>query len=146
MKKLFTVLFCLTLIACEKHGLECQTPPPTLRFSIRYADTTRVFNAEKVTITYQDSKGQLSSVTDIRYQNGVFETYDLAIKAHETGNKTTFSVAADGEPISDLYLTTYKSTASCDGWVHASEIRSGGKLLEIDKSTYSYLITAGQLQ
>lgn len=139
MKKLLIFLLIAVLASCEKDHLLCQNSPPTLRFSIRdtKGDTASKTATLRITYVKGDSK---SEIPDTNYRNGILSSYDLVMKAHELGNSTVFSVEADGVKIADLTLRTYLDQSDCDGWVHASEVKSGNKVLEVDKTSYAYVI------
>ncbi|NBA88081.1 hypothetical protein GVN16_20080 [Emticicia sp. CRIBPO] len=141
MKKLL-ILWALTCLftACEDSGMACQNPPPSISFKINSGDSSQNYTRDNLRITYLRKTGVKAEVTDLRYDNGIFNTYDLIIQANELGNNSIFTLESDGVKLKELTLKTYKDNSRCDGWIHASEIKAGNKVLEIDKTSFAYII------
>ena len=136
---IISLLFSLMALSC-KHKISCQNPPPTLQFKVAKINDTDSTSIDNVSVSYTSKDGKKIYITDLRNINGIFNSNELINNSYSQQD-TNFSLEINNAQVGDIQLKTYKDGSACDGWIHASEVKLNGKLINPDsKGVYYFLL------
>jgi hypothetical protein len=129
----FTLLGCF-LIQISCNSLECQSPPPVLRFLIVDKNDKSLIskiNKDSLKFTFKELNGKTQTLSDLRISvndstaiepfNHIIETYELVTKSNQLQD-SLFFVELNGKTLGKIQLKTFKNNEKCQGWITASEV------------------------
>jgi hypothetical protein len=134
-----TLLLSCFLIEISCRSLECQSPPPVLRFLIVDKNDKSLIsniNKDSLKFTFKELNGKTQTLSDLRISvndstsiepfNHIIETYELVTKSNQLQD-SLFFVELNGKVLGKIQLKTFLNNEKCQGWITASEVLFNGK-------------------
>jgi hypothetical protein len=128
LKSLFLLPLCLFFVQCSRSKVDCQTPPPTLYFTVTKGGTTYPSASSTVALSYTDKSGKKAYIADLRAGETVLSTYELLTTSQTLGDPP-FTVEINQTASGTINLKTYQDDSPCNGWVRQSELRFNGAVV-----------------
>jgi hypothetical protein len=142
--KIRNIIICVILSVCHLiqiscRPMECQSPPPVLRFLIVDKNDKSLIskiNKDSLKFTFKELNGKTQTLSDLRIYvndstaiepfNHIIETYELVTKSNQLQD-SLFFIELNGKVLGKIQLKTFRNDEKCQGWLTASEVSFNGK-------------------